>query len=111
MDLKPVERSTGLFAPKIPRWSAMNYVSNIAESILSHTRTSVVLGPELYTAIAEWEKREIPVAVVLISIDEVYRQASESFNERPPVEMLQDTVSKNFTTWLAYGGERKVMSV
>ena len=89
----------------------MNYVSNIEESILSHTRKSVVLGPELYTAIAEWEKKEIPVAVVLISIDEVYRQAGESFQERPPVEMLQDTVLRNFTTWLAYGGERKVMSV
>ena len=87
----------------------MNYVSNIAESILSHTRTSVVLGPELYTAIAEWEKREIPVAVVLISIDEVYRQAKKSFNERPPIDLLQDTVLRNFTTWLAYGGERKMM--
>ena len=86
----------------------MNYVSNIAESILSHTRMSVVLGPELYTAIAEWEKREIPVAVVLISIDEVYRQAKEGFNERPPVEMLQDTVLRNFTTWLAYG-EKELM--
>ena len=87
----------------------MNYVSNIAETILSHTRKSVVLGPELYTAIAEWEKKEIPVAVVLISIDEVYGQTKETFTERPPIDLLQDTVLRNFTTWLAYGGERTVM--
>lgn len=82
----------------------MSYVSNIANSILSHSGDAALLGPEIYTAIAEWEKREIPAAVVLTSIEEVYSHAS---NERSiPVEMFQDTVSRNFTIWLATGGPR-----
>ena len=77
----------------------MSYVSNIADSILSHSGQAVLLGPEIYTAIAEWEKREIPATVVLISIEEVYEQAANGTNV--PVELFQDAVIRNFRTWLS----------
>lgn len=77
----------------------MSYVSKIANSILSHSSDSVLLGPEMYTAIAEWEKREIPEAVVLISIEEVYTHGVSGTNV--PVELFQDTVTRNFRTWLS----------
>lgn len=83
----------------------MDYVSNIANSILSHSDRSAVLGPEVYTAIAEWEKRRIPVAIVLISIDEVCGTGTSSLTNDIPVEMVQLVVTRNFTTWLAHGGE------
>jgi hypothetical protein len=105
LDLKPVERSAGLFNPGISfkvDWT-MSYVSNIANSILSHSGDAALLGPEIYTAIAEWEKREIPAAVVLSSIEEVYMHIAEAEGVNIPVEMFQDAVFRNFRTWLLSG--------
>lgn len=80
----------------------MSYVSEIADSIISHSNGSAILGPEIYTAIAEWEKNEIPVAVVLISIDDVCRQADGCRDKQVPIGMIQEAVSRNFRTWLAH---------
>ena len=85
----------------------MTYVSNIADSILSHTPEPGALGPEFYTAIAEWEKSEIPVAIVLISIDEVCRRRNGG---GPPVEIIQDAVIRNFQTWLVHGSKAASMA-
>lgn len=89
----------------------MSYVSNIADSILSHAENVSVLGPEVYTAIAEWEKREIPAAIVLISIDEVCSYEKGSFVGQVPVELVQAAVSRNFQTWLVHGSESPAMAV
>jgi hypothetical protein len=89
----------------------MSYVSHIADSILSRAENVSVLGPEIYTAIAEWEKREIPVAIVLISIEEVCCYEKDSFKGQVPVELVQSAVIRNFRTWLAHGGESKVLAV
>lgn len=83
----------------------MSYVSNIANSILSNSADTAVLGPEMYTAIAEWEKKQIPTAIVLISIDEVRMLVRGEFSEKLPVEMFQEVVARNFTTWLAFSGD------
>lgn len=81
----------------LTRWK-MSYVSNIANSILSRS-SAELLGPEIYTAIAEWEKREIPAAIVLTSIEEVYIDA-EAWKDIP-IEIVQDAVSRNFRMWLS----------
>jgi len=83
----------------------MSYVSNIAQSILSNAGESAVLSPEIYTAIAEWEKREIPAAIVMISLDEVRMLHHKASNGELPVEMFQSIVTRNFRTWLAYAGD------
>jgi hypothetical protein len=82
----------------------MSYVSDIANSMLSRSGNAALLGPEMYTAIAEWEKREIPVAIVLMSIEEVYLHAATV--NYIPVETFQDAVGRNFRIWLSTG-ERK----
>lgn len=82
----------------------MSYISNIANSILSKSLDTTVLGPEMYTAIAEWEKREIPAAIVMISIDEVRMLKSDKFGDDLPVEAFQSVVTRNFLTWLEHGG-------
>lgn len=82
----------------------MDYVSNIAKSILSHSDRSAVLGPEVYTAIAEWEKSQIPVAIVLISIDEVCGTRADRLGEEISVDSVQMVVKRNFRTWLAHEG-------
>lgn len=81
----------------------MSYVSNIANSIRSRLSNTALLGPEMYTAIAEWEKREIPAAIVLIAIDEVCKQ-SESHCEAIEIDMFENVVIRNFRAWLAQGG-------
>lgn len=86
----------------------MSYVSNIANSIRSHSGEAAPLGPEMYTAIAEWEKGEIPAAVVLSSIEEVYMHTADADGANIPVEMFQDAVLRNFVTWLSHGAEQKV---
>jgi hypothetical protein len=80
----------------------MNYVSTIANSMLAQTNNAILLGPEVYTAIAEWEKREIPATIVLKSIEEVSRQ-KENYADGLPVDLIQDAVLRNFQTWLAKG--------
>lgn len=87
----------------------MTYVSSIANSILSHNPEPVALGPEIYTAIAEWEKNEIPMAIVLISIDEICGRKKKI--GCIPVELIQETVLRNFQTWLAHGNSHKGMAV
>lgn len=76
----------------------MSYVTNIANFILARLSDRPLLNPEVYTAIAEWEKREIPPAIVLTSIDEVCELGL-------PVETDQfhEVVIRNFRTWLAQG--------
>lgn len=88
----------------------MDYVSNIANSIRSHSGNAAPLGPEIYTAIAEWEKLEIPAAIVLISIEEVCKQGAEGRGGILPVDAFQAAVSRNFAIWLA-SGEREPMTV
>ncbi len=101
LDLKPVEKSAGLFFRQNFKVVKMSYVNNIATSILSRAHGVAVLGPDLYTAIAEWEKREIPAAIVLISIDEVRTLQEGRAGEELPVELFHEVVSRNFATWLA----------
>ncbi len=82
----------------------MNYVSNIAESLLSRPGSVPVLGPEIYTTIAEWEKKEIPLPIVIISIDEVCGGGNRTLES---IDRLQAVVKKNFRTWLASGNVEK----
>lgn len=83
----------------------MSYISSITKSILSNSVETAVIGPEMYTAIAEWEKKEIPAVIVMISIDEVRMLKRGEFGEDLPVELFQDVVARNFTTWLAFSGD------
>lgn len=78
----------------------MDYVSNIANSILARPGCMPLLGPEIYAAIAEWEKKEIPLPVVMISIDEVCGGDNVS-GTLASIDKLPGVVSKNFRIWLA----------
>lgn len=82
----------------------MNYVSNIAESLLSRPGCVPVLGPEIYTTIAEWEKKEIPLPIVITSIDEVCNGGNRTLES---IDKLQTVVTRNFRTWLVSGNVEK----
>lgn len=78
----------------------MNYVSQVADFILSHSNCVSVLGPEIYTAIAEWEKKEIPLSLVIESIDEVCGDKREATSTVELIDRLQAAVNENFRIWL-----------
>lgn len=78
----------------------MNYVSKVADFILSHTNCVSVLGPEIYTAIAEWEKKEIPLSLVMMSIDEFCEDKREATSSVELIDKLQAAVNENFRIWL-----------
>ena len=84
----------------------MDYVSNIANSIRSRTGCVSVLGPEVYTAIAEWEKNEIPLRIVMISIDEVCG-GNDVNGTLASIDRLQGVVNKNFRIWLVSSSTRE----
>jgi hypothetical protein len=78
----------------------MSYVSEVANSIFSQSRSESVLGPEIYTVIAEWEKNEIPLPVVMASIGEFCEETGTLEVEPETVETFNAVVSRNFTNWL-----------
>lgn len=74
----------------------MSYVLEVANSISSQLGCRAILGPEIYTAIAEWEKREIPLPVITYSINAV----CDENGKLASIGKLQDVVMENFRFWL-----------
>jgi hypothetical protein len=93
------------------RYRDMNYVSQVANSILSHTNCVSVLGPEIYTAIAEWEKKEIPLSLVIESIDEVCGDTREAAGTVESIDKLQAAVNENFRIWLANRDAKNLVGI
>ncbi len=80
----------------------MSYVSKVANSMLSHSDRASILGPEIYTVIAEWEKKEIPLPVVMDSIDELCAAQHKTSCQLYSVDNVQAVVTKNFRNWLEH---------
>ena len=78
----------------------MDYILDIAHSIQARSGDVTILGPEVYTTIAEWEKKEIPLPVVMISIDQFCSENGVPAANSASIEALQAVVNQNFTTWL-----------
>lgn len=80
----------------------MSYVTKVADLILARCQSEMILDPTIYTAIAEWEKQEIPLAIVFDSINRVFDNSaqndelfnSESFNR------IQNEIKNEFATEL-----------
>lgn len=62
----------------------MTSVSNITDSIIRHSPENLILGLEIYTAIAEWEKREIPEKLALSAVEEFYIDGSTNMHSSLP---------------------------
>lgn len=77
-----------------------NYISNIIDAIASCSICASMIGPETYTAIAEWEKSGVPAEVVICSIDKICCEHIDK--ETPPdsIENLRTEVQAGFAKWL-----------
>ena len=80
----------------------MAYVGEVTAAFLAMCGDQKILGPVDYATVAEWEKQEIPLAIVLDSIREVCDKADDAA-EIDSVGSFQNAVGKNFRTWLQRG--------
>lgn len=76
----------------------MNYVREIADIFRLHCRHITILDPMDFALIAEWEKQDIPLPVILRSIEEVCSQENDLAIES--IADIQDRIKQNFVNWL-----------
>ena len=79
----------------------MNYVETVADLFLKRSGYAILSVAD-YVLVAEWEKEEIPLDVVLDSINRVFDNLAQS-NGRVNLESIgyfQNEVKKNFADWL-----------
>lgn len=84
----------------------MNYIIDVADLFLARCANVTILSPMDFTIIAEWEKEEIPLAVILGSINEVCDHLNGDGGEVESIGDFQDTVKQNFIDWLQSRGWR-----
>ncbi len=73
----------------------MNYVTKVADEFLKLHPEIPFLSASDYTAIAEWEKEEIPLRIVLTAINE-----GGANSEIESVTYFQEKIQKKFLSWL-----------
>ena len=78
----------------------MSYVGEIADLFLSRCGDTKILCPMDYAIIAEWEKQEIPIALVTSAIDEAFGLGQGGDHGIDSVGYFQDIVKQNFREWL-----------
>lgn len=77
----------------------MNYVREVTDLFLSRCRDVTILSPIDFIMIAEWEKQEIPLEVILKSINEMCPDVKNGPRVRSVAD-IQDTVRQDFMDWL-----------
>lgn len=77
----------------------MSYVLEIADQFLCRCSHVAILDPADFSIIAEWEKQDIPLSVILASIDEVCGEKKNTINIGSIAD-IQDQVKTNFIAWL-----------
>ncbi len=65
----------------------MNYVADAAELFLTLNPEIPILSPFDYLLIAEWEKQEIPLIMVLDAIRELQVEAETDLRPLPPAPL------------------------
>src|SRR5687768_15856224 len=78
----------------------MNYVTAVADLFLTLNPGILILGPADYLIIAEWEKQEIPLEVVLASIEEACPGPGHENARIDDLNYFRGIVKKNFEIWL-----------
>ena len=86
----------------------MLYVTEVAGQFLARCRNITILSPADFSIIAEWEKQEIPLAVILRSIDDLCGEINDESSEIESIGYFKATVKQNFIDWLKTEAERKI---
>ncbi len=78
----------------------MNYVIDVADLFLARCPNVSILSPMDFTIIAEWEKQEIPLAVVFDSINAVCGHLNDAGPKVGSINDLRIVVKQNYINWL-----------
>jgi hypothetical protein len=79
-----------------------NYICEIANLYLARRGGALVLSPMDYAVIAEWERQEIPLRIILRSMNDVFDNLAQN-NRRPVIKSLnyfQEAIDENYQNWL-----------
>ncbi len=79
----------------------MNYVKTVAD-LLNTRRHCQILGAADYVVIAEWEKEQIPLEIVIGSINHCldFLEKTKVYEDVNSVNYFQEIIRKNFIAWL-----------
>lgn len=78
----------------------MSYVSEVADFFLARFPEAAVMSAASYTLIAEWEKQEIPQAIVIRSINECYYEIKQHGADFDSINICDKRVKANYEAWL-----------
>jgi hypothetical protein len=79
----------------------MSYVSTVVDFLNTRTTDLPSLSAEDYTAIAEWEKQEIPLGFVLGSLDRRLTDAEAKLvNDTGSISDIRGDIVAEFANWL-----------
>jgi len=78
----------------------MKYVVAVADLFLARCQNINMLSPVDFVTISEWEKQEIPLEIVLRSINEVCDEGVKISSANG----FQGRVKQNFVEWLKVRG-------
>lgn len=73
----------------------MNYIETVADLFLKRSGKKFLAVSD-YVLIAEWEKEEIPLEIVLDSINRIFNEISEDSKNIESIEFIEDRVQINF---------------
>lgn len=85
----------------------MSYVSTVVDFLNTRTTPDITLSAEDYTAIAEWEKQEIPLGFVLSSLDKRLIDLEASVANSDPISDIGTDIVAEFAIWLQARGRSK----
>ena len=81
----------------------MNYIGEVTDLFRSRCGGMKILDPMDYVIIAEWEKQEIPLAIVAAAINEICDRLGDDLRI-DSISYFQETIKHNFRAWLQTGG-------
>lgn len=78
----------------------MKYVTEVADLFLRLNPEVTILSAADYSTIAEWEKQEIPLWLVLASISKACVERKNKTIETGDITCLRETIKTDFDMWL-----------
>ena len=87
----------------------MDYVGEMAGLFRSRCGDTKILSPMDYVIVAEWEKEEIPLTVILDSINEVCDWLDGDAGKVESIGEFQPAVKQSFLNWLHEGQEESTV--
>ena len=78
----------------------MNYVAEVTGAFRSRMGEATILDASDYARIAEWEKQEIPLFIVILAIDQAFDKLDGTIEQIGSIIDLRDEVKRRFGTWL-----------